>query len=409
VKKLCVLSDVAGHGGAAGVASQIAGGLGDTFDITRFAIAARKGAPSEWASLPANYYANVILHGRLKTRAPKIGYALSHSLLLNALRKAKPDIISLHNIHAADENIDFLKTCLSIAPVVWTLHDMWSFTGRCAYSFGCESFITGCDIHCPTPNVRPAMAPEKIRGAWEKKMAFFDAAPAGLHAVSPSAWLAQLATQRAWRADQLSIIHNGVDTAVFQPSDRARLRAKHVIPSDRPIVLFFLAHPNDRFKTAELALPALNFLSKTCTVITFGAGDGLLEAGSAFRRYGLVRSKATLAELYALSDLFILSSTAENYPTVILESLATGTPCIGFDVGGIPEMIVNEKTGWLAGYPNGNGLKSAAEKAIQLVAFRGEAIRVECVQSILEKNTLYAQNNAYKKLFLKLIDGKAVD
>src|SRR5271163_1368740 len=69
------------------------------------------------------------------------------------LAELRPDIINVHNLHAASPwgwGPHLVEVCLEFAPVVWTLHDMWSFTGRCAYSYECEKFITGCDASCPT-------------------------------------------------------------------------------------------------------------------------------------------------------------------------------------------------------------------------------------------------------------------
>ncbi len=61
-------------------------------------------------------------------------------------------------------------------------------------------------------------------------------------------------------------------------------------------------------------------------------------------------SEADIAELYNAVDLFVTPSLQDNLPNTIVEAMSCGTPCVGFDVGGIPEMISHQQDGYVADY-----------------------------------------------------------
>ena len=92
--------------------------------------------------------------------------------LRHTLQTIRPDAIQLNNVHGATDwgwGPWVVETCLEFAPVVWTLHDMWSFTGRCAYAYDCQRFMSGCDATCPTAEEHPRLALRQIGPTWRDR------------------------------------------------------------------------------------------------------------------------------------------------------------------------------------------------------------------------------------------------
>jgi glycosyltransferase involved in cell wall biosynthesis len=61
-------------------------------------------------------------------------------------------------------------------------------------------------------------------------------------------------------------------------------------------------------------------------------------------------NEAEIAELYNAVDLFVTPSLQDNLPNTIVEAMSCGVPCVGFNVGGIPEMISHQQDGYVADY-----------------------------------------------------------
>src|SRR5262249_5214313 len=135
--------------------------------------------------------------------------------LRHLLTLARPDIINVHNLHGAAPwgwGPRLVEVCLEFAPVVWTLHDMWSFTGRCAYSYDCEKFISGCDASCPTPDEEPKLPAERIHAAWEERRALYARHVDDLVIVTPSRWLAEQARRGMFARHRIEVIPYGLET-----------------------------------------------------------------------------------------------------------------------------------------------------------------------------------------------------
>lgn len=252
------------------------------------------------------------------------------------------DIVNLHWMGEGFLPVNLLERVTT--PVVWTLHDMWPFTGGCHYNDGCRGFEARCGTCPQLGSVRGA---DLSRLNWRIKARTFARAP--VFFASPSAWLAEAAGASAALGHRpVRVIRNAVDLALFRPHDRADLRRELGLPGEGQLVLIgaepaggasrkgaqyvgpFMAALRD-------ALPGVRFLA-------FGdppAQDGLVGLG-------FVADEARIAKLYAAVDLFLLPTTEDNLPNTVAESAAAGTPAAAFAVGGLPEMIRDGETGLLA-------------------------------------------------------------
>lgn len=365
---IIMLADIERQGGAAVAATRLAGGLIKAGHHVTRVVYADDGQTHAWRTerirLPYDGAGN--LPG-LSAIWPWVSGTYARARLWQLLRRLRPDAINVHNLHSASWSSSFgglLSMCAAWAPTFWTLHDMWSFTGRCAYSYDCRKFLTGCDAACPTPLEYPSLAPNKIAGAWQRRQRFMSAT--NLVAISPSRWLAREATAGLW-GNRVHVIPNGVPLGVYCPVDRlAARRALGIEPGGR--VLMTAAQDfSDRRKGGALLVGALRALNVgAVTVLTMGMGRLEVDApGVAMHQLGYVEDESTKVLAFNAADAFVHSAPVDNLPNVVLEAIACGTPVVGFAIGGVPEMVRPGRTGWLARSLASGALASAIEQALK--------------------------------------------
>ena len=262
------------------------------------------------------------------------------------------DVIHLHWTTFGMLSVSGLQKLVELGkPVIWTMHDMWAFTGGCHYSQSCDNYLTHCH-HCPYLN-RPAPQDLSFRGFERKKVAF---ANARLQLVSPSEWLANLARSASLtRPFETHVIPNPIDTDVFKPADKRAIREKLGLLIDQPLLLFGSANTTDPRKGFSYFVEALNLLKNNDlatepAVLLFGKSAPEAVATLPFQVHslGVLTNETDIVAAYNAADALIVPSLEDNLPNTIVESLACGTPIIAFKTGGIPEMIQHQKTGYLA-------------------------------------------------------------
>jgi len=265
-----------------------------------------------------------------------------------ALKEA--DIIHLHWInHAFLRPKDLAKLQKLNKPIVWTFHDSNAFTGGCHVRYACTHFEQSCG-NCPIVKLP---APQDLsHHIWKaKKQAYTGLA---LQIIAPSQWMAQSAKRSALFAESpIHIIPNTLNTQVFSPSDKALAREKLGLPAHTFLILSgFMPSANDKHKGANLLVEALGIFgqSDSAELVIFGnrtAGDlPVFNLNTIF--LGTINEEKKLALCYAAADVFVTPSIEDNLPNTVLESLACGTPVVAFTTGGIPDMVVHQKNGYLA-------------------------------------------------------------
>ena len=264
-------------------------------------------------------------------------------LLIADIKQYNPDVIHLHNIHGYYLNYEvlfgFLKTCGK--KIVWTLHDCWPFTGHSAYcdTKDCVKWEHGCN-NCPLKNWYPKALIDRSRMNWKKKRSAFLGVP-NMTLVSPSKWLASLIQKSFLSSYKLEVIHNGIDTAVFQPKVSSFKKDYRI---EDKFMLLGIASPWTEMKGFGDFINLSNMLKERCVIVMIGLSEKekrLLPSNV----IGLERTANTeeLASIYSAADLFLNLSYCENYPTVNVEAISCGTPVLTYKTGGSVEIV--EKTG----------------------------------------------------------------
>jgi glycosyltransferase involved in cell wall biosynthesis len=265
------------------------------------------------------------------------------------------DVIDFQGIHTRTLSYLALPSLTKHKPAVFTMHDMWAFTGHCAYSYDCSRWKIGCG-DCPYPNTHPAIKRDNTRLEWKLKNWAYKRS--NLVFVAPSKWLVDLAKSSMLCQFPVHYISNGVDTDIFYPHDRENCRAKLSISQKKHVLMFASLNLTNRRKGGELLLKALKRLPgslKLDTVLlTIGKGGEQIGemVGIQTINLGYIHDDRLKATAYSASDLFIFPTRADNQPLVLLESLACGTPAVSFRIGGVPEIIQNGQTGYLAEIDN---------------------------------------------------------
>lgn len=384
---IVMLSDAETEGGAAVAASRLAQSLVEAGERVTRLVAYPDGKEHTWdtssltdADPPA---IGTRIMRRLLTEEGRRAWdqRAVHNGLTARLDSLSPDVINVHNLHkAAGDNwsAELARICAGHAPTVWTLHDMWSFTGRCAYSYDCKKFLSGCDSTCPTPEEHPPLAPDRIAQAWNERRRLLSS-NTNLTAVAPSRWLAHEAREGLWAGRRVEVIPYGLPLDVYRPVERALARAALGINTPGPVLLMAAQFLTERRKGGEILESALERVSRRpLTVATLGAGHLSFRAeGVCVHELGYVDHERTKVLAYSAADLFVHPAPVDNLPNVVMESLACGTPVVGFAIGGMPDMVRPGATGWLCDSVSPEALAITLQEALSDID-HGVGLRESC-------------------------------
>lgn len=253
------------------------------------------------------------------------------------IKKTKPSIVHIHNIHDHSINISkFIKFLnKNNIKIVWTFHDCWSFTGYCTHFelLACNKWKTCCS-KCPQKKKYSFLFDRSRNNFLAKKELFnYD-----INIVVPSIWLANLVNKSPIFKKSLNIINNGIDLSVFKRINNAKINIgkKYNIPINNKILLSV----SNKF-SFEKGLSTIEFLAKSLpsnyTLILIGDSGKKLSPNVI--QINKINNSHELAEFYSAADIFINPTLEDNYPTVNMEAIACGTPVITYNTGGSPESM----------------------------------------------------------------------
>lgn len=322
------------------------------------------------------------------------GSAAATNKLVVEIQKIKPDVIGLHNLHGYYLNIEILFNYLKNAniPVIWTLHDSWSYTGHCTFydSVNCSKWKSCC-YACPKKNKYPSsfLFDQSKRNYLDKKFLFSQLEK--LHLVTPSKWLANEVSQSFLTSKRLSVIHNGVDLDVFNiysNSDCLDFKKRFDLDLSKKIILG-VANIWDKRKGLDDFLKLRSILSDDYFIVLIGLKTNQIKALPK-GIYGIRRTEnlQDLSLWYSIADVFVNPTYQDNFPTTNLESLACGTPVITYNTGGSPEAI-DEHTGFVVDKGDIDGI---VEKLKELKELNYQRISLACrtrAETLYNKETRY--------------------
>ncbi|MCD8186490.1 MAG: glycosyltransferase family 4 protein [Rikenellaceae bacterium] len=263
------------------------------------------------------------------------------------------DIIHLHWINQGMLSLNDIRKLSALGkPVVWTLHDMWPVTGICHHAWGCDRYRSGCGA-CPFLNSDRSV--DLSARIFRKKKTLYRYAP--IHLVPVSRWLREKCRESALSRElPAAVIPNPIDTEFFSPGDRQDSRREAGLPVGKKILLLGAARIDDPVKGFSCLKAALKALEpeyrEEVLLVLFGGvknqAAALEDLPVAWQWHGKISDPEILRTLYRSADFFLAPSLEDNLPNTVMESLSCGTPVIGFQTGGIPEMVEHLQNGFLA-------------------------------------------------------------
>lgn len=375
-----LVSDVENRGGAGIAAARLAAALVARGHDVHWVAARPDGHVHAWRSVPFQLHGPRRLFNRLAMHGPDaLRWQLHGSLVTRPLRRVldalAPDVVNLHNVHGARWQAGVLDAIPGNARALWTLHDMWTFTGRCAYAYDCRRFLDGCTAACPTPGEYPALDPRRIAAAWDARREALGRRP-DIIAVAPSRWLTREAQAGLWAGHAVVHIPNGVPADRYVPVPRDDARDALGLDRRDRVIVVMAEKLGERRKGWGLLQGALERVqAPALSVLLVGDGAEAITLPPPHRAVALGRVDAIDRQRLVLSaaDLLVHPAPVDNLPNVVLEAMACGVPTVAFNVGGLPDMVRPGVSGWLADAVTPGALARTLVHALEAVTVSGLA------------------------------------
>ena len=356
--KILHLSTFDTIGGAARAAYRIHQGLRN-LEADSWMLVRKKASSDSRVIEPTNTWAKLATHSRAVLNNHPLRRYPGHDSgfscqwlpdkLFQQVTALNPDIVNLHWIANGYLQIESLARLKK--PVVWTLMDMWPFTGGCHYSGNCMAYKHSCG-QCPI--LKSSTEMDLSKKIWRRKFKAWESL--NLTIVSPSSWLAQCAREsQLFQNLRVETIPFCLDTQIYKPADQVMARNVFNLPQDKALVLFgAISATQDQRKGFHLLQGALQKLSQThwrdtIELVVFGSSKPQHPPDLGFKTHylGHLHDDASLAVLYSAADLMVVPSTQEAFGQTASEASACGTPVVAFNNSGLTDIIDHKKTGYL--------------------------------------------------------------
>ncbi|MDQ3535801.1 MAG: glycosyltransferase [Bacteroidota bacterium] len=305
-----------------------------------------------------------------------------HPLIMDA------DIIHLHWISRFISSSSFISHIKKLKkPIVWTLHDLNPITGGYHYM--------------ETEEINEKLNKKYL--LYKKKCIDFHG---NIHMVSPSTWIYKLIIESGIvNNENAHIIMNGIDLDKFFPLDKIESKKKLDINPNKKVILFLASNIEDKRKGLIYFLKSISLINnkEDIHILCVGSGKIVLPHDLECTFMGSISNFQELIQIYSSSDIFVIPSLEDNLPNTIIESLSCGTPVVGFNTGGIPDLIVNNYNGFLANRGDENDL---AEK-INLLLMNDNMLKEFSINSrifVKEKLDNDIQSKKYIELYKSILN-----
>jgi glycosyltransferase involved in cell wall biosynthesis len=317
------------------------------------------------------------------------------------LRQLPPaDVINLHWVAGFLDHESFFAGVPKDIPVVWRLADMAPCTGGCHYDEGCGRFENRCGA---CPQLGSTDENDLSRQVWQRK---YDALwrHGRIHLAATSNWIAQQSRRSSLlRNFPVTVIPNGLDTEDFAPRDKMFARDTLGVPRDAKVVLFAAESLLVKRKGFTLLLDALKGLldEPGLLLLSVGSTKTAIESPVPQVNLGRINIDRYLSLAYSAADVFVIPSVQESFGQTVSESLACGTPVIGFATGGMLDMVRPGQTGQLVPVGDTAGLRDAIRSMLRdPETLRG--MSAHCRRIAVEEYSIEVQAKAYVRLYESL-------
>ena len=266
--------------------------------------------------------------------------SMGFSSIVDAINEINPDIVHFHWINGGMIKIE--EIAYINAPIVWSLHDMWAFTGGCHYNEECGAYEKECGS-CKV--LGSSKENDLSRKIFNRKVKTFEKKE-NMTIIGLSKWLYECAKDSTLLKDKKHVnLPNPIDTTIFKLFDKVKARELWSLPQDKKLVLFgAMGATSDPRKGFKQLSEAMKKFSKSSDIefVVFGSSEPQNASDFGFKTYylGTLADDVSLVTLYSAVDVMVVPSLQENLSNAIMESLSCGTPVVGFDIGGNSDMKI---------------------------------------------------------------------
>ena len=321
--------------------------------------------------------------------------------LVQYIKKLQPDIIHLRNLHGNCLNLKILFGFLakSDIPVVWTLHDCWAFTGKCAHytAIGCYKWQSQCE-RCPQiKSYPPSLFLDRSKQMFANKKRWFTSIK-NMTVVPVSNWLAGEVKQSFLGKYPIVPIYNWIDTQVFKPTP-SDMREQYGIDKDAFVILGVSAGWSGNQSKLQDFIKLSQMLPDGMQIVLVG---GLKEAGcipKGIVHIPYLHGTDQLAQVYSMADVYVHLSLEDTFGKVIAEALACGTPAIVYNSTACPE-VVGKGCGTVVDPGN---IEQVYQATLTIKSMGKEAYSERCIKFVSENFNINGQVTAYKELYHEVV------
>ncbi len=315
---------------------------------------------------------------------------------------AAADIVHLHWING----LVAMRTLRKVTkPIVWTMRDMWPFTGGCHYSIDCDRYRVGCGA-CPQLRSNNKLDLSSLIVSNKRH-----SLPRSMRIVGVSNWLANCARESAvFRGFDVRVIPNNIDTSQFSPVDQKTAREILGLPENKKLVLVGAQNVTDFYKGFDLLGESLAELSiRDVEIVVFGRASPEISKHWRFptRLLGFLSDSISLRLAYSSADVFVAPSRMDAFAKTLAESMACGTPVVCFDATGPADIVEHMKTGYKAKPFEADSLARGIEWVLSLDHAAATKLREASrsrVVSCFDSKVIAAQ---YLDLYRELVPGRS--
>lgn len=315
------------------------------------------------------------------------------------------DVYFLNWVNGLIDYTSFFRFCAeNRLNLVWRMPDMTAFTGGCCYAWECTGYRTGCG-QCPQ-----LCSTKKKDLSYQiysrKKMALDFLSSKQMHIVALNRWMVSHKELSPMLSRfQHVIIPNGVDPD-FSPVDKIEAKRVLGIKPEAKVVAFAANTLTNVRKNLKGLLATLKKLADMpdLLVLAIGNSESLGPIDIPYKTLGYLSDVKELSTAYSAADLFVTSALEDNQPNTVLEAMACGTPVVGFNVGGISEMVEENVTGVLVPRADNEGLASCISELLGNERLRKDMSK-RCLVRVRERYSRVTQASSYYTLFERILNG----
>lgn len=323
--------------------------------------------------------------------------------LIKKIKKLKPDLIHLHNIHDHWLNYKILFEYLNKTniKIVWTFHDFWAITGHCTHfiNVGCTKFLFECE-DCPYTKGHFLPILQRARKNFRLKRKLFSANQ-NLTIVPVSEWVRDIVQKSFLKSHEIRVITNGVDTNFFKPTSLENIS---IDEKERLVGKFVIMAVSSQWKSGDKGLDDYVAMSKMLqedeVIVLVGVGS---EVSKHFPKnmIGVKRTnnQKELAALYTRADVVCSFSKAETFGLTIVEGYACGAPAVVYDNTALSSLITPE-TGFVV--PN-RDYKEAYDAIVKIRKKSRKYYQKACVELVESKYSKEVCFGKYIALYKELL------